>query len=127
MESPTKTTGIGTKEQASLKPGTCEVVNTDIEEVGDKKARKAVFFVKHPDKQEPVKMSSVVVMRKRKDKKEILTLGTWANLDEDGLIQKDSPLAMLLTHYGAKNLTEMINKKVETEQGNDNFLAIKAY
>lgn len=128
METPNpKTIGIGTKETPKLKAEKCVVESVDTEPLTSGKGTKAVFSLKHPSKQELIKVSSAVVMRQRKGKKEIVSLGAWVNLDEDGLLAKDSTLAQVLKFYNASNLTEMTGKTVETEVGEDGYLAIKAY
>ncbi len=129
METPNlKTIGIGTRETPRLEATSCQVAGCDIELVGkDKKAQKVVFHLVHPRKEDTISVSSVTLLRQKKDKKEIVSSGTWLSLDEDNKLQKDSALAILLRFYQANNLAEMTNKTVQTEIGSDGYLTIKAY
>ena len=122
-----RTTGIGSTPTPKLTAKKCVVESQEDELVEKAKATKAVFYLKHPDKEEAIKTSNVVVTRERKGKKEIVSLATWYNLDSKGLIQMDSALAKLLSFYGVNNAMEMIGKEVDTEVGTDGYLAIKAY
>jgi len=122
-----KTLGIGTKEKAVLRASQCVVENVEIELIGEGKKtnNKAIFSVKHPDRDEPINISSVIYISPKT--KKVTTTGTWFNLDEDKLLAKNSALATCLQKYGAANVQEMIGKSVFTEQDDSGYLAIKAY
>lgn len=123
-----KTIGIGTKEAVKLKPKKCKVEAAEIKLVEKAKANKAVFFLAHPDKpDEQIAISATFILREKKGSKEIKSFATWVNLDEDNLLQKDSPLAILLKHYGASNVMEMVGKEVDTDTDADGYLSIKSY
>ena len=123
-----KTLGIGTRETPRLEATNCVVEGSDIELVGkDKKAQKVVFHLKHPKKEETISVSAVTLLRQKKDKKEIVSSGTWVSLDEDNKLQKESALAQLLKFYQVNNIMELTNKIVMTEVGTDGYLTIKAY
>lgn len=123
-----KTIGIGTKEVKKLKPKKCKVEAVEVNLIEKAKANKAIFYLAHPDKaDEQIAISSTFILREKKGSKEIKSFATWVNLDEDNLLQKDSPLAILLKHYGANNVMEMVGKEVDTETDADGYLAIKSY
>ena len=128
METPNlKTVKIGTKETPKLTAKDCIVQNVDTVFVEKAKNNKAVFSLKHPDADEPLNVSSAVIMRERKDKKEIVSSGTWMSLDIDNQLDKNSATSHVLRTYGATSLIEMIGKSVKTEVDSSGYLAIKAY
>lgn len=114
--------GLGTKEpiKAGLKPAKVKIVSVSVEPTA--KARKIVFAVKHPDKEETIKISSVSFL----DGREVKVVGTWLNLDSEGLIQKGSGLYVLLSKLGVSNIQEAVNKEIDTEL-DDKYLCFKAY
>lgn len=122
-----KLIGIGTKESAKLDAKDCEVVNVETELVEKAKCNKVVFYLKHPDKEEHLKVSSIFILKQRKDTKEIKSLASWVSLDSDGLFQKDSAVAICLRYYNSNNLSEIVGKKVHTELDAQGYLGIKAY
>jgi len=115
--------GIGTKEVEALKPATVKIVKVRIEEVGDKKNKKVVCSVKHPDREEPIDISTVKYERNDK----IQTVGLWLNLDEDNLIRKGSALAVLLTFLKAETIEQLEDKEITTIQDDKGYLCFKAY
>lgn len=127
MDNNLKTTPIGNTPTQKLEAKKCIIENVEIELVEKAKSNKAVFELNHPDKEEPIKISSVALLRQKKDKKEIVNVATWCNLDKEGKLQMDSSIALLLKFYNANNLTEMIGKEVQTEIGTDGYLSLKAY
>lgn len=125
-----KKIGIGTKATPKLEAKKCIVQSVDIEQVGEgkKAGNKAIFYLKHPDKPEPLKVSTAVIMKNRKgDKREIVSYGTWFNLDSEGKLNMESVTAEVLRYYNAENLEAMIQKEVSTEVSSAGYLAIKAY
>lgn len=117
-------TGLGTQEptRSSLKPAKVKIVSITIEPTT--KAKKVAFVVKHPDKEETIKLSSVAYL----DGREVKVVGTWYNLDSENKIQKGSGLYVLLSKLNAKNLNEALNKEMETElDENEKYLCFKAY
>jgi hypothetical protein len=125
--------GIGNKEgQKSLqaKPVIVQgkLAEPVIGKVGSKNAGKEVgkkltLVCKHPDKEEAIKISSMMFV----SGKTVKTSTIWINLDEDGNIQKGSLLAILLEKYQVKNVNELEGKTLQTELDENKFLAIKAY
>jgi len=118
-----ETIGIGTKEQTKLEPKNVKIVNAKVESVGDKGAKKLVCLVKHPDKEEPIQISSAKVEKKGK----LEIGGLWVNLDEDNLIKKNSSLAVFLKFIGANNIKELEGKEVNTIEDDSGYLAFKTY
>lgn len=117
-------TEIGTTEpeRQVLKPARLKIVNVEIILVEKAKSKKAVFEVRHPDKEETIRISSVAYL----DGREVVTSGTWYNLDKEKKLQKGCALAVLLNKIGAKNLQESIGKEVESEL-EGKYLCFKAY
>ena len=127
--------GIGTKETEKLKPAKVKVVTVDVSPPKDKEGNivknkqgkeltdKVTFGCKHPDKEEIIELSRAKVERNEKLKES----GIWFQQDEDGLLPKNSVLLTVLKHYGAKNIEEMNNKELDTIDGDEGFLCIKAY
>lgn len=124
MEQTKLNTPIGTKEseRTLLKPAKLKIVNIEIEYIEKAKSEKAVFEVKHPDKDETIKISTVNYL----DGKEVKTSGTWVSKDEDDNLQKGSALVTFLTSIGANTLEESIGKEVDSEL-EGNYLCFKAY
>jgi|TARA_R100000750_G_scaffold57858_1_gene45140 hypothetical protein len=115
--------GIGTKEATALKPAKVTVVSAIVEEVGEKKNKKVVFLVKHPEKADPIKISSVKYLKGN----QVVTSGTWLNMDEDGLIRKGSALALVLEKVFAKKISDLVAKEFDTDVDEKNYLCIKVY
>ena len=116
-------TGIGTKEPVSLQPAKVKIENVNIEVVGDKKNEILKCAVKHPDKDELIKISEV----KYEKNSELRTSALWVNKDDDGLIYKGSALATLLEFTGAKTPKDLEGKELDTVLDDRSFLAFKAY
>lgn len=114
--------GIGTlePEMVKLKPAKVKIVNINVEDT--KKAKKVVFEVKHPDREETIKISSVAYLIERSVK----VSGTWLNLDKEGKLQKGSALVVFLTKISSNTLEEAKGKEVDTEL-DGNYLCFKAY
>jgi hypothetical protein len=128
--------GIGNKEGAkslSAKPvvvqgkftefiykkGTADVDKPKSKPVGTK----LVLICKHPDREEPVKISEAVTIVG----KSVKTSTLWVNIDEDGNIQKGSMVALLLDKFQVATINDLEGKTVPTELDENKFLAIKAY
>lgn len=113
----------GTKESVSLTPKEVKIVKVSIREVGDKKIQKAVFSVKHPDKEEPIEISSI----KWENKGKLDVSGSWVNLDEDKKLRKGSALAVALALKNAKTLKELQGQSFQTAEDDKGYLCLKAY
>lgn len=127
---------VGNKEQKSLDAKPVVVLGFVVEPVIGKKdgknpgkevGKKLVVLCKHPDREEAVKISTVMsLVTSAGNKKEIKSNTIWVNLDEDGNLQKGSGIAVLCEKYKVEVLNDLIGKKVETEL-EGKFLTIKAY
>lgn len=124
--------GIGNKETQSLqaKPVTvqgkvAESVNGKVgtKNAGKEVGKKLVLICKHPDKAEPIKISTLIFVAG----KTLKTSTMWINLDEDGNIQKGSIIANLLQKYQVNTVNDLEGKTLQTELDENKFLAIKAY
>lgn len=116
-------TQIGNKEMETLKPQRVEIREVRVDIVGEKNNKKVVFFCKHPDKNELVRISAV----KYNNKDKLVVAGTWYNLDSEDLIRKGSALANFMENLGAKNLIETKGKEVDTTVDEKGYLCFKAY
>jgi len=116
-------TGIGTKEVESLKAGTVKVIEVKVENVPAAKGDKVIFTVAHPDRPEPIQISSVRYMMHDAVK----TSGTWIKMDEDNLLQKGSALTKLLSFNKVGTVKELVGKDIATELDVKGYLAFKAY
>ena len=116
---------IGTKEAETLKEATVKVMEVKIEKVGEKGNEKVVCSVKHPDREEPIEISSVKYENPRTSKLEVA--GLWYNTDDEDLIRKGSVLAIFMGKQGVKILGELRDKEIETIHDDRGFLCFKAY
>lgn len=114
----------GEKEIVSLKPEKVKIVKVTVEEVGEKKNKKASFEVKHPDKEETIRVSEV---KYEQSGGKLVTSGTWVNLDEDKKLRKGTALTNFIAFLGCKNLKECEGKEVMTCQDEKGYLCFKAY
>lgn len=125
--------GIGTKEHTKAldaKPVVIAGMKSEpvIGKVGGKNAgkevgKKMILFCKHPDREEAININQMVFV----DGKTVKTSTIWVDLDEDGLIAKGSHIARILQKYSLSSLKELEGKTVQTEVGENKFLAIKVY
>jgi hypothetical protein len=85
----------------------------------------ANILVKHPDREEQVKLSKIKC--ERNGKLEVVTL--WVSLDDEGKFQKSSALSELLRFLKVETLEQLTGKDVETieQSKEDTYLCIKAY
>jgi len=116
---------IGTIENENIKlsPAKVKIVSYEIKAIEKAKADKAIFEVKHPEKEETIHISAVAYL----DGKQVTNSGTWVNLDKEGKIYKGSALAVLLSKTGAKNLDEIKDKEIETELDDNGYLIFRCY
>ena len=111
-----------TTKTPTLQPKTINIINTEIETPPKTNKQKITFICKHPDKEEPIRISKVKYI---KNNKQITTSGTWISTNEQGQILTNSALGQLLTHYKIKNPKDL--KTAETTTDDKNYLIIKAY
>ncbi len=113
----------GTKEVELLKPEKVKIVKVDVIEIGEKKNKKLVCSVKHPDNEDQIQISRV----KYEVKGTLRTVGLWVNLDDDNKIRKKSALAILMNFLDAKKPVELEGKEIETTSEDTGYLCLKAY
>ncbi len=114
---------IGNKEAIALKPARVKIVKVEIEQVGEKKNNKLSCSVKHPDREELIKISGV----KFESKGKLNVAGLWVNLDEDNKIRKGSALAVLMNFLNVRVPNELENKEIETSEDDKGYLVFKTY
>lgn len=90
---------------------------------GQEIGKKLVIICKHPDRDEPVNISSMTFIAG----KSVKTSTMWINVDEDGNIEKGSSLAILLQRYNKSTIKELEGTELITELDESKFLAIKCY
>lgn len=121
--------GVGTKEVNILKPANIKIVSINIKrkknDGGDMKTPLAEIMCKHPDREELLSITKIKVIRADK----VQVVATWVQLDDDGLIQKSSALANLMSHIKVSKLEDLYGKEAECvkQSEEDPYLCIKAY
>jgi len=95
----------------------------DGKKAGKEVGKKLVIMAKHPDREEPIKISSMLFISGKTLKSSTI----WINIDEDGNIEKGSQVAILLEKYQAKTLNDLEGKTLQTELDENKFLAIRCY
>jgi len=118
----------GTKEIESLKSSMVNIVKISVETVKKKGedtiiGNKAVFEVKHPAREELIKISSI----KYKKKDQFVVSGSWINLDEDNKLRKGSVLANFIGFNNKTFLNELLTEYIETVEDGMGFLCFKSY
>jgi len=83
------------------------------------------FLCKHPDKEEPIKISKIKVL----PEDTVLTKTTWGVEDKEGNIQKGSALDDVLSFFKVESLIEIEGKKCHTvvESKDSSFLCLKLF
>ena len=119
--------GVGDKEPEKLEAKDVLVQGVKIEKVFNKEktkeiGEKAVFIVKHDDREEPLEISKTAFIKG----KSVTFSGTWFNLDVDNKVVKNSALANTMVFYSVSTLNEIVGKKIQTVL-DDGYLSIKAY
>lgn len=111
------------KEIEQLKPAKAEIKDVKIENRQGNDC--LVLKIKHPDKEEPISISSIKIKKFNKLK----VNGLWIGRDEHGKIPYNSALAELLRRVEAKTISELVGKVVEldTLSINEPVLVVKGY
>ena len=118
-----ETLGIG-KEQPKIEAKPVEVLGYEEREVkfDNETSKKLVLKVKHPD------IESIEIGKVKYEKnKKLKEVGLWLSKDKDGSIPNNSALAALLMFYRCNTIADLKGKTLETTEGENNFLVIKAY
>ena len=89
------------------------------------KVPKVDFMVKHPDKEELIRIDKVKVLQGDK----VVTKTCWVQTDEEGNFYKGSSIEAVLEKLGVKTLAETYSKDIDTvvESDSSKYLCIKAY
>jgi hypothetical protein len=95
----------------------------DGKNAGKEVGKKLVLICKHPDREEPLKLSTMMYIVGTTVKSSTI----WIKLDEDGNIEKGSLISILLDKYQVKTLNELDGKALQTQMDANKFLAVKAY
>ena len=117
---------VGTKERPRLEAKDCIVQAIEKKEgigKGGKQYTKMILLLKHPDRNNVLKVSDVKVEKKGALK----SLALFLNLDKEGKLEKGSPIASLLVFYGVPTLTALIGKTVKMTTDENGYLTVKAY
>jgi hypothetical protein len=120
--------GIGNEEAVTLKPAMVKIVSVSVDDFTSKKdekkkGKKVNCMVKHPDKEELIKISSI----KYESKGKLDTSGLWVNKDTKGLIRKGSALAVFLQSTGSQSIENLTGKEIQTTTDEKGYLVFKCY
>ena len=120
---------IGTKEQAKLTAGSVIVKSVIVEtrEKGSKKFKLVSLNVLHPDREELVKLTNMMIMKVQGNNRTIAKDGIWFRTDEDGNLDKNCNAALLLKIYNKLTLKQLENTSINTELDPQGYLCVKAY
>ncbi len=122
---------IGDKEvpKNTVSPAKVTIVSVTIKKE-NKEGKKmdtplAEFHVKHPDKDETLKITKVKYL----DGENLKAVGFWVQIDPDGNFYKGSAVEIILSKLGCETLSETIGKEIDTiEESKDSpYLCLKAY
>jgi len=116
-------TGIGTKETTTLKPAEVSILDVNIKTVGAKGSHMLECFCSHPEKKDGIKISSV----KWENKGKLEVTGLWLNKDEDGMLRKNSAIALFLQSNKADTAEGLVGKTINTVLDDKGYLAFKNY
>ena len=118
---------VGTEELQILKPTKVRVagMKLDPKTVKGKETKIVVLMCKHPDREETIEISKIKLVKGNTVK----TSGLWWNEDSEGLIQKGSAIAELLSFCSVETPKQLEGKELDTttESDTSSYLVIKAY
>ncbi len=114
----------GTLEPEKLKPKKVVIKAFHVEAVGVKNLPIGVFTIKHPDKEETVKMSKMKHENKKTKKLEVD--GFWIKLDKENKIQKESTLHDFMVHLGVADTLSFTDRECDTVE-DEGYLVFKGY
>jgi len=122
---------IGDKEvpKNTVSPAKVTIVNVTIKKE-NKEGKKmdtplAEFHVKHPDKEETLKITKVKYL----DGENLKAVGFWVQIDPEGNFYKGSAVEIILKKLGCETLADAVGKEIDTiEESKDiPYLCLKAY
>lgn len=121
---------VGTLEAEKLQPKDVTVTGMRFDEKTKKNSDKiigklVVVICKHPDKEEPLELTQVKIIKGNNVK----VTGLWYNLDKEKNIVKDSSLATLMKFKEVETLNDLIGKTISTDTQNElnTYLCIRSY
>jgi len=118
---------IGTIELQVLKPARVEIagVRLDPKTAKGKAVEIIVLLCKHPEREELIEISKIKLVKGNTVK----TSGLWWFEDKEGLIQKGSAVAELLSFCKVESPRDLTGQEIDTttESESSNYLVIKAY
>ena len=105
-----------------IKDVTIKTINADGKKM---KTPLAEFNIKHPDKDENLKITKVKYL----DGENLKAVGFWIQIDPDGNFYKGSAVEIILSKLGCETLAGTIGKEIDTvEESKDSpYLCLKAY
>ena len=118
--------GISPQDDKSekLQPKQVTIGDITIETVGEKGSKKVILHCIHPDAPDKIKISEAKIERSGK----LEVVGLWVNKNKsDGMLRRNSGLAMLLNFLGCNTIEDLRLKTPLTIQGDNGYLAIKGY
>ena len=120
---------IGDEEPAKLTAGSVIVKTVIVVQKGEgkKKFRITELEVKHPDKEENIKLTNLKLKKVQGNNETISKDGIWYREDSKGAIDKTCNTALLLKHYGKSSLRQLENTSITTELDSNGYLCVKAY
>jgi len=83
------------------------------------------FHIKHPDKEELLKITKVKYL----DGENLKTIGFWVQTDDNGEFFKGSAVDIVLKKLGCETLADTYGKEIDTveESKDSSYLCLKAY
>lgn len=119
---------IGTKEASKLSAGSVIVRDVTIEVPKEgSKAKIVKFHCKHPEREDLVIFSNVMVRKTQGNNITIKKDTMWYNEDDDKNIKKGSVVAQVMSFYNKNTLNAFKDSVINTELDASGFLCIKAY
>ena len=123
---------IGTKEKPRLTAGSVIVDHLEVKEQESTKRKGAKFkiinfYCKHPDREEQIQLSNMMVLKVQGNNKTISRDGIWYREDEDGNVDKNCNAALVMKHYHKSSLKQFEGSPIDTELDTAGYLAIKSY
>lgn len=101
------------------------IIQTKKHDGTDMKIPMLNFLVKHPDRDEVLKINKLKFLENDK----AVVRAFWVQLDEDGSFYKGSSVDKILKILGCESLQDTYGKDIDTvkESDNSSYLCLKAY
>ena len=120
---------IGTKDNPKLSASSVVVKTVEVvqKESGKKKFRIVELGCIHPEREELITLSNIMVKKVQGNNITISKDGIWYREDTDGNLDKNCNASKLLSVYGKSSLRMLENASLNTEMEANGYLCIKAY